>query len=160
MANKKNDNVNKLDKKTLAEWDELYEYVKFKILEYSPEMNLSKFIVLRLKGLAEGRFLSNKKIKPLANYDFKTILLTFKAYKFEIMNGLANNRTKFKDEQHKFNYIMVIIESNINTIVLRLENAKKAKQKAEMVSIDHIFTEGAEYKTKTKETNKNLKDLW
>ena len=139
---------------------DLYEYVKKEIMGYSEELKLPKYMILRLKGLSTGQFLANKKATPLASYDFKTILFTFKAYRQNIIGGFRANNTKFSNEQHKFNYAMVIIESNINDMVIRLKNAKSAKTKAENMDMGNIFHEGAEYKTKTKEVNNTLKDLW
>jgi len=148
----------KKEKKDMTDWNNLYDYVKLNILGYN-DMNLPKYMVLRLQGLSKGQFMANKSIKPMASYDYKTILFTFKACKQDIMSGLMSNQTKFTNEEHKFNYIMVIIEKNINDIVIRLKNAKNAKEKAETVNMDHIFTNGAEYKTKTK-VNEKLNDLW
>lgn len=141
-------------------WINLYEYVKKDIMGYSKDMKLNKYMVLRLKGLADGRFLANKTHKPMANYSFKTILYTFKVCKADILSAFKTNQTKFTNEEHRFNYAMVIIEKNINDMVIRLENAKQAKEKSQSLNLEHIFNEGAEYQTKTKEPSKNLKDLW
>jgi len=142
------------------DWCDLYEYVKKEIMGYSEDLKLPSYMILRLKGLSEGKFLANKKVTPMASYDFTTILYTFKAYRQNIIGGFRANNTKFTGEQHKFNYALVIIESNINDMVIRLKNAKSAKDKAKNIEMDNIFHEGAEYKTKTKETSNALKDLW
>lgn len=142
------------------DWIDLYEYVKKEIMGYSDDLILPKYIVLRLRGLASGQFMANKKQTPLGSYDYKTILYTFKICKSSILTGFKANNTKFKDEQHRFNYVMVIIENNINDMVIRLKNAKIAKEKAENIEMENIYHEGAEYQTKTKEANDTLKDLW
>ncbi len=142
------------------EWINLYEYVKKEIMEYPDDFKLPKFIILRLRGLAKGQFLANKKQPPMANYEYKTILYTFKICKLSILTGFKSNNTKFTNEQHKFNYAMVIIENNINDMVIRLKNAKSAKEKTESLKMDNINHEGAEYISKTKKENNNLKDLW
>ena len=142
------------------DWCDMYEYFKKEIMEYAESIKLPKFMVLRLRGLAEGKFMSNKKIKSMGQYDFKTILYTFKICKPEILSGFKANQTKFKDEKHKFNYALVIIESNINDVVIRLQNAQKAKEKTENVEVDNIVHEGANYKTKNSKINKNLNELW
>lgn len=142
------------------DWCDLYEYVKKEIMEYSDDLKLPSFIILRLRGLANGNFMANKKQNPLANYEYKTILYTFKICKQDILAGFKTNNTKFKNEQHKFNYAMVIIESNINDMVIRLNNAKEAKQKAESINLENIYHDGAEYTTKTKKANYSLEDLW
>jgi len=142
------------------DWISLCEYVKKEIMGYSDELKFPRFIALRLRGLGEGKFIANKKQEPLANYDYKTILYTFKICKYDILNGFKNNNTKFTNEEHKFNYAMVIIEKNINDMVIRLQNAKKAKEKAETINLDNIYHESAEYSNKTKKTNYSLEDLW
>lgn len=143
-----------------SSWNDLYEYIKKEIMEYSEDLKLPKFIILRLRGLNAGQFMANKKQTPIANYDYKTILYTFKICKASILTGFKTNNTKFTDERHKFNYAMVIIESNINDMVIRLNNAKVAKEKAEVLNIDNIYHEGAEYQTRLKDHNDKLKELW
>lgn len=142
------------------DWIELYEYIKKEIMEYSDDLKLPKFIILRLRGLAKGRFVANKKQIPMANYEYRTILYTFKICKQSILTGFKSNNTKFTDEQHKFNYAMVIIENNINDMVIRLNNAKVAKEKAEVLNIDNIYHEGADYQTRKVKENIILKELW
>jgi len=141
------------------EWIDLYEYVKKEIMGYTDE-KLSKYMVLRLKGLEKGQFLANKKQTPMANYTFKSILYTFKLCKQDIIVGFRTNNTKFTGEQHKFNYAMVIIENNINDMVTKLNNVEKAKEKAENVELENIYHKGADYTSKTKKTNHTLEDLW
>jgi hypothetical protein len=146
--------------KEWKDWCLLYEYVKKEILKYDNNMKLPKFIVLRLRGLNSGRFMANKRQKPYAHYGYDVILLTFKACKQDILKYTSQN--VFKNEQHKFNYIMVIIENNINDIVLRLKNSQKQKEKIRAIDTDIIQRDDiAKYKKKTKEiTNKRLNDLW
>jgi hypothetical protein len=151
-----NNNANKNQ-----DWIDLYEYVKKEIMEYTKDLILPKYIVLRLRGLAKGQFLANKKITPMGSYDYKTILYTFKICRQNILSGFRSNNTKFVDEKHKFNYAMVIIENNINDVVIRLKNAETAKIKAENVNMENIYHEGAEYLPKTKKIiNNTLEDLW
>lgn len=140
-----------------ADWCELYEYVKTNILGYDTQKLPSHFI-LRLKGLAKGKFIANKNIKPMANYDFKTILYTFKICKPAIMEALRS--VAFKDESHKINYIMVIIEKEINNVVERINKKKISEEKVEVIDITHQDNESAEYKRKEKKENKHLEDLW
>ena len=152
------DNI-KMTKMEIEDWNKCYEYVKRDILGYI-DKNLPKNIVLRLKGLHEGKFMSNKSTKPRANYTYKQILTTFKLYKYEIINGLKNNERIFKDEGHRFNYIMVIIEKKINDVVDKINRVEKAKIQGAKVVID-IVEEKAKYTTKTKESNNDrLNDLW
>lgn len=147
-----------LTKEEKNEWEELYKYVKKDILGYSEDMKLPKRFILRLQGLHKGVFLANKNIPNQAEYSYRVILLTFKMKKFDIMVGMKNNT--FKDENHKLNYIMLIVEGSLNDTVLRMEKLEKEKVKAGEIEIN-INEEKAEYVKKTKETkNKRLKDLW
>ena len=142
------------------QWNALYEYVKKEILEYTDDMQLPRFMILRLRGLRNGKFMANKNSKPMASYDYNTILLTFKACKYDILR--YTKQGIFKDEQHRFNYIMVIIENNINDIVMRLKNVKRQEKKIDIIDIEIIQRdETAEYTKKSKETtNKRLDNLW
>ena len=153
-----NEEINK--KEENRQWNLLYEYVKKEILEYTDDMQLPRFMILRLRGLRNGKFMANKNSKPMANYDYNTILLTFKACKYDILR--YTKQGIFKDEQHRFNYIMVIIENNINDIVMRLKNVKRQEKKIDIIDIETIQRdETAEYTRKSKEaTNKRLDDLW
>lgn len=142
------------------DWELLYEYVKKEVLEYDDTMKLPKFMILRLRGLRDGKFMANKSQKANGNYSFYEILLTFKACKMDIHKYTKTNR--FKNEQHKFNYIMVIIENNINDIVLRLNEAKRHKEKIRTLDVKQIARKnGAKYKRKTEEKKSDiLDDLW
>lgn len=142
------------------DWVALYEYVHDKVMGYDKTIKLSKQMVLRLKGMVTGQFIANKNQKQNAQYDFKTILITFKMCSPQILQGFEANKTAFKNEMHKFNYAMTIIDSNINDVVLRLKNAKKSEEKTENIKLDNQVHEGAEYKTKNKKINDNLKELW
>ena len=44
------------------DWDELYQYIKKDIFEYTDQA-LPKYMILRLKGLVEGKFMANKYTK-------------------------------------------------------------------------------------------------
>jgi hypothetical protein len=145
------------------EWDDwcnLYEYVKKEILKYDDNMKLPQFMVLRLRGLHRGKFIANKYQKPHAYYGYDVILLTFKACRQDILK--YTSQKIFKDEQHKFNYIMIIIENNINDIVLRIKNRQKQQENIKSVDVAVLQRENiAKYQRKTKDLdNEKLKDLW
>lgn len=147
-----------MKKDSQEDWIELYEYVKKDILGYTEDMKLPKRFVLRLQGIHKGVFIGNKNIPSQAEYSYKTILLTFKIKKLDIIIGMKNNT--FKDENHKINYIMSIVESAINDTVIKMKNAKKAEEAAIQVEIQDSENK-ATYKKKTKENkNKRLNDLW
>lgn len=141
------------------DWESLYYYVKNDILGYDENQSLPSNMVLRLKGLLTNKFMENNNIKSTANYSYQTILNTFKFCSPEIHKAL---RTKsWTSEQHKFNYILKIVEGNINNVYMRMKNIEKAKEEAGNTTIDTANHTGAEYQKKTKEvTNKLLNDLW
>lgn len=149
----------KMTEQENIEWNELYQYVKKDILNYDENMKLPRFLILRILGLKNGKFVANNKIQPLANYTFNEILMTFKINKITINNALSNSR-KFKDEKHKINYIMAIIESKINDITIRYRNIENSKEKGESIKVP-INNNKAEYIPKTKQNrNSVLDDLW
>jgi len=151
----------KLEKELIhKDWLELCDYVHTEILQYDSNLKFPRYLALRLRGLHNGEFLANKKLQPLANYDYKVILYTFKVCRPKILQYFMANKTKFNDERHKINFIMLIIEQNINDMVIKLKNAETAKLKAENVDFENIYHEGAEYQSKTKKPNNALEDLW
>jgi len=150
--------MSKMTKQELEEWNDLYEYVKNDILKYDEKLALPKNLVLRLKGLQQGKFIANKKTKALGDYSFKIILMTFKINKYEIVNALTD-KSKFKDESHMINYMMAIIEKKINDTYSRLNRLEQSQIKGENLEITESENK-AEYKQKTKEVkNSRLKEL-
>jgi hypothetical protein len=138
-------------------WDELYNYVKLEILQYQ-DKKMPKEMTLRLIGLKDGKFYANNKVKKEAIYDYKLILLTFKLMKGTILNCLQN--TEIKDERHRVNLIMKIVESEINNVKDRLEAKKKGEEKLIETDLSHQVHEQANYNKKAKEVNEKLKNLW
>ena len=142
-------------------WITLCEYVKKEILQYDDDMKIPKFIILRLRGLEKGQFMANKRGRRQANYDYKTILITFKLCKEMILQGFKSNQTKFVDEKHKFNYAMVIIENEINDVVLRLKRARDSENKTIKIKLNNQSNNSAKYKSmRKKKSNKELEKLW
>ena len=140
-------------------WESLYYYVKNDILGYDENQSLPSNMVLRLKGLLTNKFMENNNIKSTANYSYQTILNTFKFCSPEIHKALKTK--SWTSEQHKFNYILKIVENNINNVYLRMLNIEKAKEEAKNATVDTANHTGAEYQKKTKEVNnKLLNDLW
>lgn len=140
-------------------WDNLYQYVKSNIMGYDKNQALSNTMVLRLKGLLTNKFIENNKIESTANYSYETILNTFKYCSNDIQKALMTN--SWKNEMHKFNYVLKIVEQNINNVYMRMKNMQKVKKETENMTLDVMNYVGAEYQRKTKETtNKLLDDLW
>lgn len=154
----KNETKKKMTDKEKQDWNELCDYVKLEILGYDKDLKFPKFLALRLKGLKDGKFMCNNKTSNLANYTFEEILLTFKINKLLINNALKQSN-KFKDEKHRINYIMAIIENKINDIALRNRELNFIKEKEEGIEIN-INNNKAEYTPKTKQIkNSRLKGL-
>lgn len=140
------------------DWNSLYDYVK-EILNYDKNQKLPSFLILRLRGLKKGQFVANKNNTAISDYPYEVIRLTFALKKDSIQYAI---RTKdFKDEKHKINYIMTIVESSLNDVYKSYMNMKnqqkKNEQKVEDISSD--TTNRYVQKTKTNLDDK-LKDLW
>lgn len=147
-----------MSQQEIEDWENLYEYVRHNVLGYDENQSLSKTMVLRLKGLSNNKFMANNNIDDTANYSYKVILNTFKFCMLDIQRGLRT--VTFKDEDHKFNYILKIVESNLNTVYMRMKNAAKANEKTEKIDMAAQFYNGAEYKQTEKRVSDRLNDLW
>ena len=155
------ENKTKEQTQDYKDWCNLFEYVKKEILQYDETMKMPKYMILRLKGLSEGKFMANKNQKAEANYSFKVILLTFKMCKAKINTYIFKNKNSFTNEQHKFNGVMIIIENEINNTVNILKNSKKSEDKTKSLELKHQVNNTAKYETKgSKNNNKKLQHLW
>lgn len=142
------------------QWDRLYQYVKTDILLYKENQSIPSQIVLRMKGLCQGKLIANNHTKNNADYTYETVLLTFKMCKSAIFQGLYGKT--FNSEVNKFMYIAAIVENNINDVYLRIENAKKTKEKTKNIQLDNLSNNIAEYKKKTEDNivSNRLENLW
>ena len=146
-----------MTEKEKQDWDSLYTYVKTNIMGYDENQALSSTMVLRLKGLLTNKFMENNNIKSTANYSYEVILNTFKFCSNDIQKALRTN--SFKDESHRFNYVLKIVEKNINDVYMRMRNAQKAKEEARNTTVEMPTYTGAEFKPKEKKNDK-FSDLW
>ena len=151
---------NKMTNEEKTQWDELYRYVKKEILQYDDNQSIPTNLVLRLKGLQNGKLMANNKTQNNADYSYEIILYTFKLNKQNILSAISGKT--FKDEMSKFIYITRIIENNINDVYLRITNAKKLQKKTEDMNISNVYHKGAEYQKKTSDNKliDKYKDLW
>ena len=138
-------------------WDELYTYVRKNIMGYDDNQALSSTMVLRLKGLLTNKFIENNNIQSTANYSYETILNAFKYSSMDINKALRTNN--FRDEMHKFNYVLKIVEKNINTVYVRMKSAEKAKEEAKNMTVEAPTHVGAEFKPRENKKDK-FTDLW
>lgn len=147
----------KLTEQEKLDWSELYNYVRSSVMNYDSNQSLPSTMVLRLKGLLYGKFMENLKQEDKANYSYKVVLNTFKFCNPKIQSVV---RTKnFNNEMQKFNYILKIVESNLNDVYMRMKSSEKAKEKIEKVDMTIATYSGASYKKKEK-TKDKFNDLW
>ena len=147
----------KMSEKDKNDWEDLYFYVK-NLMNYDENQALSKSMVLRLKGLLTNKFMENKNIESTANYSYEVILNTFKFCSPTILKALRTN--KWADEQHKFNYMLKIVERNINDVYLRMRNAEKSKEEVENIDMSQTVEYINTFKKKEKKINDRLNELW
>ena len=145
-----------MTEKEKQDWESLYMYVK-NVMGYDENQALSSTMVLRLKGLLTNKFIENNNIQSTANYSYETILNAFKYSSLDIQRALRTNN--FKDEQHKFNYLLKIVEKNINTVYMKMRNAEKAKEEAKNTTIEAPTHTRAKFKPREKKKDK-FADLW
>jgi hypothetical protein len=153
-------NKRHLSQKEKEDWTTLCEYVKVNIMGYDQNQSLSRQMILRLRGLSTNKFIANNNIDDTANYSYSVILNTFKYCSLKIYNGLKIN--SFKDENHKFNYVLKIVESNLNDVYMRTKSAEKVKEETERHDTSNASTYVNTFKSKENNPNKNKKydDLW
>lgn len=157
MANKQV--KRRMTKQEKIDWDNLYEYVRKNVMHYDNNQSLSKKMVLRLKGMLNGKFYANNNTKDMADYSYQTVLNTYKFCSLSINRALTSKT--FDSEEHKFNYVAAIVESKLNDVYIRMQNVVKTEEKTKTMDMSTVTNEGAEYKKKTTEnTNKRLDDLW
>ena len=150
----------RMTKKEIEDWDALYMYVKNNVLKYEEDMKMPQYMTLRLKGMTEGKFMVNNNSKETANYSYEIILTTFKICNPEIQRALRS--VEFSDEQHKFNYIMKIIDSNINDVYMRSKKVEQIKEEvraqveAEAEIPKHV---GAKFKPRKKKKDR-FAEFW
>lgn len=149
----------KMTEKEKQDWESLYMYVK-NIMGYDENQSLSSAMVLRLKGLLTNKFMENGNIASTANYSYETILNAFKYSSLDIQKALRTN--KFSDEMHRFNYILKIVERNINTVYMKTKGVRKSEEKIEDVDTTIANYTGVKYLVKqdTKNREDKFSDLW
>ena len=148
----------KMSKEEKEQWNKLYSYIHDVIMGYDEKTALDRYFVLRLKGLKEGKFIANNKTKLYGEYTFQEILATFMYCKSEIVKGLTFN--DFKDNQHKINYIMFLVELQLNMIRERIRNKAKEEKQIEQVEIaEQSKIKYVNKKDKKKKPNKLLEGI-
>lgn len=148
----------RLNKQEIAEWTELYEYVKTKVMGYDELAKLDRTMIARLRGLRYGKLYDNTRSKNEANYPFSVILYTFKACAPVIQRALQTKY--FNSEQGKLNYITAIVERNLNDVYLRLKSAQKIENQIQEAEAPQDEEYVNRFRAKEHKENHKLDDLW
>lgn len=148
----------KMSAEELQSWHELCEYVKTKVMDYSDTQCLSNQMILRLKGLATGKYLANNKSVNNASYSYNVILTTFKFCMPQIQKSFRMKH--FENDNQKFNYACAIVANNINTVLARMDRTKQTEKQAETLDLSHLNAPRAQYQRKTEDYRPELEELW
>ena len=116
----------RMSQQEIEDWEKLYDYVRYNVLGYDDNQSLSRTMVLRLKGLLNNKFMANNNIDDTANYSYEVVLNTFKFCTMDIQKALRT--VTFENEDHRFNYILKIVEPNLNTVYMRMKNSENGVQ--------------------------------
>ena len=128
--------------KELDWFDKLYEYIKG-VLNYHTEQQLPKSLITRLQDLRNGTMMVRGKgrvNKSKEGYEYPIILDTFLSCGDSIRWAFENKT--FTNENNKINYMMAIIDSNINDSYVRFKSKLDAdiiKQRNNMMEEEHII---------------------
>lgn len=144
---KENGNVKNKALET-SDWDKLYNYFKKEILELDDGASLTKHATERLLGMRVGRYKPNatntRVIKQ--GYPFKVILNTLKFKKSAIEHALKT--VPFKNHEHKIDYIMRIVQNDLDFVQKRMEMAERNQRRIEKIKEEEATTQGSTYKSK------------
>lgn len=160
MVVRKGNNMAKMTLQEKLDFDELYQYVRSEVMGYDENQSLSNQMVLRLKGLSSGKIYENKREKRKASYSYKIILLTFKFCMPQIKKALI--KKTFDSEMQKFNYILAIINNNINTVYSRTKQKKESDNKVKQMDFSKYenYNQWNYYEREKQKDNHRLKNLW
>ncbi|MBN3367046.1 hypothetical protein EXM90_19005 [Clostridium botulinum] len=114
QCEKEYDDLMEFKSNELKWFDELYNHIKI-ILGYTNEQLLPNYLITRLQDLRNGTVMQKgigRVVKSKEGYKYEVILDTFLSQSDKI-EWVFNNK-QFKNERNKINYMMAIIENNIN----------------------------------------------
>lgn len=147
-------------------WNEIFDFIKYNIFNYTQKQKLSKYLVMRVKGLAFGQHYLRKPTKnnptPITQiYSAEEVYWTLVACTPTILQTFA----KANDENHKVNLLCYIAEQRINEISSRYRALRVNAEKVQELTTNNLG-QGKEtlcYKPKKKKVNPLLEDfdkLW
>lgn len=130
-------------KKYEVKWfNEIYEHIK-ELLLYTSEQKLPKFLIVRIQDLRNGTIIERgigRVNKSKEGYPYQIILDTFLDNGDAIRWSFANKT--FKTENQKINYMMAIIDSNINNNYISFKNqleTSEIKQRDNIIEEEQII---------------------
>lgn len=153
----RNDQPKTEDDKSKVYFDKCYDLVKL-LYGYDENQALTRFTVLRLRGIVNGKFAANKNTLNNANYSYDTLYYTIVACSDSIKYALKSNN--FKDESHITNYVFKIIENKINDVYLRMKNAEVNKNTIDNIDMSATNEKRASYNSQSKVESNKFDDLW
>ncbi|KGM93546.1 hypothetical protein IRP63_14225 (plasmid) [Clostridium botulinum] len=122
-------------------FDELYEHIKG-VLAYTKEQQLPRYLITRLQDLRNGTVMQRgvgRVIKQKEGYKYDVILNTFLTCGDDIRWSIGNK--SFKNEHQRINYMMAIIENNINDIYIgmqRNQSVKNIEKRNDLIEEENI----------------------
>ena len=150
-------------------WDALYMYVKNNILQLDPNLNLNRYTVFRLKGMAQGCFICKDRDACDLTYGYRTVLAAFDKMAPVIKYGFENKQ--FANYQHKLNWMFAIVEPHLNEAfeseeterlryeVLSEQSAGVDESVDRYQSVNKYINSGVEFKS-AKAWDKKHEDMW
>lgn len=145
-----------MTEKEKKDWNDVYQYFKKEIMGYDDNQKLDSYTVLRLKGLQKGQHMANRNNAVLANYPYSIILLTLKYVKPRLDDLFKV--TKFNDDTHKVNYVLKIVEANINNVYNKAKQIKEEQTRAVEIKVYDLPNYTNKYENK--KVDKKLEEFW
>lgn len=131
-----------------TDWEKLYIYFQREILGTTGSSKLQKHYVARLLGLKVGKYMPNNTNTrgTKQGYSFPVILNTFKYCKRQI--EWAKKHVKFQSSIHEVDYIMAIVQNNIDMIQKRTDEMEARNKRIEKIKTEESAVRGVAYKRK------------
>ena len=155
---KENERKHRQSQKDTDTWNEILSYMEYNVLRHDDNQKMSRNDVLRLRGLMYGKRYADNRTEDEAKYSFECLLNTIKYSMPDINRAL--DRVQFKDENHKFNYVLRIIGDNLNTVYMRMKQAKKKEEEIEKQDTSYAVEYVNMFKAKKVKSNHKLDNLW
>lgn len=145
------------DDKDKIYFDKCYDMIK-SLYGYDENQILTRFTVLRIRGIVNGKFCANNNCLNIAKYSYEILYYTIIFCKNSIVYAIKNNN--FKNESHMTNYIFKIIENNLNDIYMRMKYAEQNKKEIDNIDTTVINTSESNYHSKNKNDVNKFNELW